>query len=108
MLPRVLAAFRAEHPGVELALQVENTQAIEDKLIAGEIDIGFAEGIIRRDILDYQVFAQEEPVLIAATRHAAAKASALSMYQLQTLTLPTHETDSGTRAVTTLAPKAKQ
>src|SRR3546814_12325793 len=54
MLPRVLAAFRAEHPGVELALQVENTQAIEDKLIAGEIDIGFAEGIIRRAILDYQ------------------------------------------------------
>src|SRR3546814_8602511 len=68
MLPRVLAAFRAEHPCVELALQVENTQAIEDKLIAGEIDIGFAEGIIRSDILDYQVFAQDELVLIAAPR----------------------------------------
>src|SRR3546814_15169898 len=58
--PRVRASFRTEHPGVELALQVENTQAIEDKLIAGEIDIGFAEGIIRSDILDYQVFAQDE------------------------------------------------
>src|SRR3546814_4389224 len=85
-----------------------NTQAIEDKLIAGEIDIGFAEGIIRSDILDYQVFAQDELVLIAAPRHAAAKASSLSLSQLARLPLLMHETGSGTRAVTERALSAKK
>lgn len=108
MLPRVLAAFRGQHPGVELALQVENTQAIEDKLIAGEIDIGFAEGIIRSDVLDYQVFAQDELVLIAAPKHPAARAPSLSLTQLAKLPLLMHETGSGTRAVTERALAARK
>mgnify|MGYP006149772529 CR=1 FL=1 len=35
----MLAAFRRRYPDVELSLQVENTKAIESKLIGGEIDI---------------------------------------------------------------------
>ncbi|NGY03461.1 LysR family transcriptional regulator [Solimonas terrae] len=108
MLPQVLAAFREQHPGVELALQVENTQAIEDKLVAGEIDIGFAEGIVRSDVLDYQVFAQDELVLIAAPHHQAAGAAALSLQQLAKLPLLMHEPGSGTRAVTERALLSKK
>jgi DNA-binding transcriptional LysR family regulator len=108
MLPRVLAAFRDRHPGVELALQVENTQAIEDKLVAGEIDIGFAEGIVRSDVLDYRVFAQDELVLIAAPHHPAVKLAPLSLPQLAKLPLLMHETGSGTRAVTERVLTAKK
>ncbi len=100
VLPKALAAYRREHPGVELSLQVENTQAIEDKLLAGEIDIGFAEGIERSDVLDYQVFAQDELVLIAAPRHPAIGPKALTLAALAKLPLLMHETGSGTRAVT--------
>ncbi|NKF23408.1 LysR substrate-binding domain-containing protein [Solimonas marina] len=99
MLPDVLAAFRHDHPGVELALQVENTQAIEDKLLAGEIDIGFAEGIERSEMLDYRVFAQDELVVIAAPSHPATRQPP-TLAQLTRLGLLMHETGSGTRAVT--------
>jgi DNA-binding transcriptional LysR family regulator len=99
LLPRVLAAFRREHPAIELSLQVDNTQTIEDKLIAGEIDIGFSEGIIRSDMLDYRVFAQDELVLIAAPHHPAARQPA-TLAQLAKLPLLMHEAGSGTRAVT--------
>lgn len=99
MLPRVLAAYRREHPGIELSLQVDNTQSIEDKLIAGEIDIGFSEGIIRSDVLDYRVFAQDDLVLIAAPRHAVTRGTT-TLAQLAKLPLLMHEVGSGTRAVT--------
>ncbi|MFT4045180.1 MAG: LysR family transcriptional regulator [Solimonas sp.] len=107
VLPQVLAAYRQDYPAVELSLQVENTQAIEDKLIAGEIDIGFAEGIVRSDLLDYRVFAQDELVLIASPKHPAAKRAPLALGDLAELPLLLHETGSGTRAVTERALAAK-
>lgn len=107
LLPRVLAAYRRRHPGVELSLQVENTQAIEDQLIAGEIDIGFAEGVVRSELLDYQVFARDELVLVAAPRHPAVQRAPLEPAALAGLPLLMHEPGSGTRAVTERAFAAK-
>jgi len=107
VLPQVLAAYRHDYPAVDLSLQVENTQAIEDKLIAGEIDIGFAEGIVRSDVLDYRVFAQDELVVIASPKHPAAKNGPLTLGDLASLPLLMHETGSGTRAVTERALSAK-
>lgn len=107
LLPEMLAAFRRRYPDVELSLQVENTKAIESKLIGGEIDIGFAEGIVSSDYLDYKVFAQDELVLIAAPNHAAVARAPLSIAALAEQPLLMHEIGSGTRAVTEMALSAK-
>ncbi|PPE73442.1 LysR family transcriptional regulator [Solimonas fluminis] len=107
MLPETLAAFARRHPGVELSLQVENTQAIEAKLLAGEIDIGFAEGVVSSDQLDYRVYAEDELVLIAAPRHPAAAAGPLALAALAEHPLLMHEPGSGTRAVTERALAAR-
>lgn len=107
MLPETLAAFARRHPGVELSLQVENTQAIEAKLLAGEIDIGFAEGVVSSDQLDYRVYAEDELVLIAAPRHPLAAAGPLTLAALAECPLLMHEPGSGTRAVTERALAAK-
>lgn len=100
LLPGILARFRQRHPDVELSLQVENTAAIESKLVAGEIDIGFAEGVVSSGLLDYRIFAQDELVLIAAPRHAAVKRAPLPLSALAEYPLLMHEIGSGTRAVT--------
>ena len=107
MLPETLAAFARRHPGVELSLQVENTQAIEAKLLAGEIDIGFAEGVVSSDQLDYRVYAEDELVLIAAPRHPLATGGPLALAALAECPLLMHEPGSGTRAVTERALAAK-
>ncbi len=107
MLPETLAAFARRHPGVELSLQVENTQAIEAKLLAGEIDIGFAEGVVSSDQLDYRVNAEDELVLIAAPRHPLAGGGPLTLAVLAECPLLMHEPGSGTRAVTERALAAK-
>jgi DNA-binding transcriptional LysR family regulator len=107
LLPPLLAAYRERYPGVELSLRVENTQAIEDKLVAGEIDIGFSEGIIGNPQLSYAAFARDELVLVAAPGHAVAGEGAIALSRLAQLPLLLHEPGSGTRAVTERALEAK-
>lgn len=108
LLPNLLARFRRSYPDIELSLQVENTQAIEAKLLAGEIDIGFAEGIVSSDFLDYKVFAQDELVLIAAPKHPMVRRAPLPISALTEYPLLMHEIGSGTRAVTEMALTAKK
>lgn len=108
LLPPVLAAFRRGHPDVELSLQVDNTKAIEAKLLAGEIDIGFAEGTVSSDFLDYRVFAQDELVVIASASHPVRASAPLALSALTQNPLLMHEIGSGTREITEQALAAKK
>ncbi len=103
LLPERLAAFRQQHPGVELELQVENTSTIERRLIGGEIDLGFTEGMVNDEQLDYEIFAQDELVLIARPGHPAVALAPLSVNDLEGLPMLIHEIGSGTREVTEIA-----
>ncbi len=108
LLPERLAAFAQKHPGVELSLQVENTHTIERRLLERAIDIGFTEGIVNDDQLDYQVFAEDELVLIAKPKHLATTRGALSTADLLELPILMHELGSGTRDVTEIALASKK
>lgn len=100
VLPAILADFRRRYPGVELSLQVDNTEAIERKLIAGDLDIGFTEGMLGSELLDYRLFAQDELVLIAAPAHPVVTRAPLPLAALAEYPLLMHEPGSGTRAIT--------
>lgn len=41
LLPRILGRFRRAHPGVELQFMVENSIAIQRRILKNELDIGF-------------------------------------------------------------------
>ena len=103
MLPPVLARFHRLYPAIELSLQVDNTKAIEAKLVAGEIDIGFAEGLPSSEELDYRVFTRDQLLLVAAPDHPACARAPLSLAALAGEELLMHEDGSGTRAVTEAA-----
>jgi len=103
LLPERLAAFRRQHPGVELELQVDNTNTIERRLVGGEIDLGFTEGVVNDAQLNYAIFAQDELVLIAHPAHAAVLQSPLSVGDLENFPMLMHEIGSGTREVTEIA-----
>ncbi|MDD3763643.1 MAG: LysR family transcriptional regulator [Nevskiales bacterium] len=103
LLPEHLAAFHQRHPGMEIQLQVANTRAVESGLLAGEIDIGFTEGIVANEQLEYTEFARDELVLVAAPDHPAVDCAPLAPGDLTRWSLLMHEEGSGTRAVTELA-----
>lgn len=100
LLPARLAAFRRLYPDVAISLQVENTSTTERKLIAGELDIGFTEGIVNSAQLHYRVFARDELVLIAAPGHPILQRQPVPLSALGQYPLLMHEEGSGTRAVT--------
>ncbi len=108
LLPEHLASFHRRHPGVEVLLQVANTRDVESGLLAGEIDIGFTEGVVANEQLQYTTFARDELVLIAAPDHPAVKRAPLAAADLTQWSLLMHEEGSGTRAVTERALAAKK
>lgn len=108
LMPSLLAQFRRRYPDVELFLQVDSTAAIEQRLIASEIDIGFTEGIVGSDLLEYRVFASDELVLIAAPGHPITRTDPAPLASVIQQPLLMHEVGSGTRAVTEKAFSAKR
>lgn len=100
LMPALLAQFRRARPDVEIFLQVESTGTIERRLIENEIDIGFAEGVAGSEQLDYQEFARDELVLIAAPKHPVTRQDPVPLSVVLQHPLLMHELGSGTRAVT--------
>jgi DNA-binding transcriptional LysR family regulator len=44
VLPRIVAAFRTKYPGIEVKLQIANSQAIEGRVRERELDLGIVGG----------------------------------------------------------------
>lgn len=108
LMPALLARFRRRHPDVELFLQVDSTGAIEQRLIAGDLDIGFTEGIVGSQLLDYRVFDRDQLVLIAAPGHPVTRLDPVPLAVVVQQPLLMHEVGSGTRAVTEKAFSARR
>ena len=108
LMPTLLAQFRRKYRDVELFLQVDSTAAIEQRLNRGEIDIGFTEGIVGSELIDYRVFASDELVLIAAPEHPITRQNPAPLASVAQHPLLMHEVGSGTRAVTEKAFSAKK
>ena len=107
LLPAVLGEFRRRHPGVELQLIIDNTEAIKTRLVDGTIDLGLTEGTLPQDDeIRSRVFQEDELIVIAPAEHplvakAADKARPRSITARQLCAQPLilREIGSGTREV---------
>lgn len=68
LLPYYLRDFNKEYPKVNLILKTFNSQQIIDKLINGEIDLGFIEATIPHKDLESIPFLEDELVLISSSK----------------------------------------
>jgi len=78
-LPRLIAAFKARHPGVDVSLQVENTRRCCAAVARGEADAAVVGGAIPPELehlLSVRPFAQDEVVVVVPPAHPAAAAAA--------------------------------
>lgn len=99
LLPGVVAAFHREHPEVELALEISNTQRIQRALLEEAIEVGFTEGPLESEELESKVCFQDELVAIAPAGHPLLKKGNVSVRELCQEPLIMREEGSGTRAV---------
>jgi DNA-binding transcriptional LysR family regulator len=99
LLPGVLAEFWRRHPGVELLVEIENTEQVHRRLGRHELDVGLTEGFVGGNDLDAEVFLQDELVVIAARGHRLAGKPRVPLSELRQEPFILREPGSGTRAV---------
>lgn len=96
-LPGLLARFRADHPGVDLGLEIGNTQDIERRLLEGQVDVALTEGFVHQEGLLARVFLRDELVPVARPGHPLCAGATLRQFCAEPLLL--REQGSGTREV---------
>lgn len=99
LLPEVFAAFHRTFPGVEARLEIGNTHAIQEMLLADAVDLGFTEGFAAAEGLDAEVFREDELVAIAPSGHPLFSVGPLTTQRLCEEPLILREAGSGTREV---------
>src|SRR6516162_8601984 len=72
LLPGVVAEFWRRHPGVELIVEIANTEQVHRRLAGHELDVGLTEGFVEDEELDAEVFHRDDLVVIAEPGHPLA------------------------------------
>ncbi len=96
-VPRLLAEFRREHPGIELRLEVGNRQALLGQLTNNEVDLAVMGTPPRELDTRAEPFAANPLVMIAAPGHRLAQLSQVPVALLGDETFLVREPGSGTR-----------
>ena len=101
VLPRIIAAFRTKYPGVDVKLQIANSQSIEGRVRERELDLGIVGGhALRPGEECLTAGMRDELVLIVAPAHAWSRRRDVTPESLVQEPLLVREEGSATRSVT--------
>jgi DNA-binding transcriptional LysR family regulator len=101
VLPRIVAAFRTKYPGVDVKLQIANSQTIEGRVRERELDLGIVGGHALQPGQECLAAGMlDELVLIVSPAHAWARRRDVTPESLADEPLLVREEGSATRSVT--------
>ena len=99
LLPRILGEFKARHPGVVPRLFVANSEAVQERVAARALDLGFIEGDSHLPLLASDVCCEDEVPVVCAPSHALARHEVIAPRSLTEHAYVSREPGSGTREV---------
>ncbi|MEU9786047.1 LysR family transcriptional regulator [Streptomyces phaeochromogenes] len=100
LLPGWLLALRAQRPDTAVSLIAGNSTVVAERVLSGEADLGFVEGVSVPSGLDSVVIAHDRLIVVTAPGHAwARRQRALDAGELAGAPLILREEGSGTRQV---------
>jgi DNA-binding transcriptional LysR family regulator len=97
VLPDALAAFRSQHPDIQLTLDVVNRKAVRELLLSGDADLGVAGRLWDDDLLEAEPFIDNELACFCAPDHPLVGREPLEPRDLLDGPLLLREPGSGTR-----------
>lgn len=97
VLPDALAAFRVQHPDIQLSLDVVNRKSVRDLLLSGDADLGVAGRLWDDDLLEAEPFIDNELACFSAPTHPLVSREPLQPRDLLDGPLLLREPGSGTR-----------
>ena len=99
LLPKPLAEFCQRHPGIEVEVEIGNTEAVQKGVEDGRYDVGFTEGEADPARFVTSVFAEDELIVVASPAHRLAGQRAVTLADLAGEPFVMREPGSGTRYV---------
>ncbi len=97
-VPLLLCEFALEHPALQVALTVADTQAVIDRVAERELELGVVGALKRHRSLEFEPLVRDEIVLAVPPSHRAA-GRRLSLDELSRETLITMQEGGGVRHV---------
>ena len=96
VLPGLLAKFRKLYPDVRVTLFNGNTEQIERQIADGKLDFGMIEGTASNPALHYELFMDDELVLVTSASNTSFTREEITVADLPALPLVIRENGSGT------------
>lgn len=99
LLPNLLKAFAERRPGVEIKMQIDNSEKIEQFILDNRIDFGLIEGVPHGSLLVNEPFRDDELVLLCSPSHRWAKRNSIKPDELGSEPFLMRERGSGGREI---------
>ncbi len=100
-LPRLISAFHAEHPGIDVSLREESTRDMFAMAMRGEIDLAIAALDVERPVeLDAAPLVREPVLLAVPAAHPLARQESVALQQFRHETFVFFKPGTGLRTVT--------
>ena len=97
VVPSLLGAFHAHHPGIRIALTVANRRSIEEYLLTHQVDLVVMSLIEHQDRFVVEHLMPYKLVVVAPPTHRFVGRAALTLHELQEETFLMREQGAGTR-----------
>jgi len=97
MLPVLLGIYHRRYPGIELFLDIGNTQQIVRHVLDHRLDVAYVEGPVEQSDLVLTPWREDELVVIASPNHPLAQRPSLTARDLHMAPFIIREAGSGTR-----------
>jgi DNA-binding transcriptional LysR family regulator len=98
LVPLLLCEFQRAHPDLRVALSISDTQAVIERVVGREVELGVVGALRRHRSLVFEPLARDEIVLAVPPGHHAAGGS-MSVDDLQRETLIVMQDGAGVRQV---------
>lgn len=69
LLPSYCLAFRKSHPHMQVQVRIDNSDTVEQQVLANKLDLGLIEGLAHSVYITAQTFREDELVMLCAPGH---------------------------------------
>lgn len=97
ILPRFLGLFQQRYPGIRVRLEIGDSKAVAQKVAEGKLELGITGALIKGRNLRYELFFQDELVVVVPRGHRFAGRETITLEELLAEPFVARERGSGTR-----------
>ena len=99
ILPELISSFRGQHPSIKATLRITSSKIIVEKVLAGELELGFVGARWNEKRLIWTKIFSDELTLAVHPDHFLAGIKEICLEEISNYSFILRETESGTRKV---------